>query len=212
MNFDNYTSHFSRNIHPREKADKGDGFMSKQLLLTRISSELNKLNIPYQTGITADVTVSKEFLDAGWSTGNKKVTYEASIFVDEASGTVLMWEMTKEKGSGFSFGSSGESYSQSGTTLYRKVKSTQYAPDGKAYEYTLDLGAIPKSVKSAAKEFGWGFKTVIHKSKASYPAGYSVAVPTQQAQQEKPSSSFCTNCGTALGANARFCTSCGKPI
>lgn len=186
--------------------------MSKQLLLTKISSELDRLNIPYQTGGTADITVSKELLDTGWSTGNKKVTYEASIFADEASGTVFMWEMTKEKGSGFSFGLSGESYLQSGTTLYRKVKSTQYAPDGKVYEYTLDLGAIPKSIKSAAREFGWNFKTVIHKSKASYPAGYSVAVPPQQAQQEKPLNSFCTNCGTVLGADARFCTNCGKPV
>ena len=186
--------------------------MSKQQLLTRISSELDSLNIPYQTGATADISVSKEFLDAGWSTGNKKVTYETSIFANETSGTVFMWEMTKEKGSGFSFGSSGESYSQSGTTLYRKVKSTQNAPDGKVYEYTLDLGAIPKSVKSAAKEFGWNFKTVIHKSKASYPAGYSVSVHIQQTQQEKPSNSFCTNCGSALGAGARFCTNCGKPV
>jgi len=108
--------------------------MSKMLLLQKITSEFNRLNIPYQTGGGADLTVFKEFLDAGWSTGNKKITYEASVFADESSDTVFMWELTKEKGSGFSFGSSGESYSQSGATLYRKVKSTQYAPDGKVYE------------------------------------------------------------------------------
>lgn len=187
--------------------------MSKQLLLSRITSELDKLNIPYQTGGTADIIVFKEFLDAGWSTGNKKVTYENSIFADEASGTVFMWEMTKEKGSGFSFGSSGESYSQSGSTLYRKVKSTQYAPDGKVYEYTLDLGAIPKSIKSAAKDLGWDFKTVIHKGKASYPTGYSVDAPVTQAKQAaNPTSSFCTNCGSALPSGSRFCPNCGKPV
>jgi len=187
--------------------------MTKQILLARITSELDRLNIPYQTGETADIAVFKEFLDAGWNTGNKKVTYEASIFADEASGAVLMWELSKEKGSGFSFGSSGESFSQSGTTLYRKVKSVQYAPDGKAYEYTLDLGAIPKSVKSAAKDLGWSFKTVIHKSKASYPAGYVGEVPPAQTRQvEKTASSFCTNCGSALEAGAKFCTSCGKPV
>jgi len=187
--------------------------MSNQLLLSRIIAELDKLNIPYQTGGTADITVFNEFLDAGWSTGNKKVTYENSIFADEASGTVFMWELTKEKGSGFSFGSSGESYSQSGTTLYRKVKSTQYAPDGKVYEYTLDLGSIPKSVKSVAKEQGWNFKTVIHKGNASYPAGYCGEAQTPQAKQEAmPISSFCTNCGTALPPGSRFCPNCGKPV
>lgn len=187
--------------------------MSKMLLFQRITSELDRLGIPYQTGGGADLTIFKEFLDAGWSTGNKKVTYEASVFVDESSGTVFMWELTKEKGSGFSFGSSGESYSQSGTTLYRKVKSTQYAPDGKAYEYTLDLGAISKAVKSAAKDLGWKFKTVVSRGKASYPNGYSVEAPAQQSpHEEKSTSTFCTNCGTALGAGARFCTNCGKPV
>lgn len=187
--------------------------MSKMLLLQKITSEFNKLNIPYQAGDGADLTVFKEFLDAGWSTGNKKVSYEASIFADESSGTVFMWELTKEKGSGFSFGSSGESYSQSGTTLYRKVKSTQYAPDGKVYEYTLDLGAISKAVKSAAKDLDWKFKTVISKEKASYPKGYSVEAPTRQPIQEaNPVSAFCTNCGSALPSGARFCTNCGKPV
>jgi len=187
--------------------------MSKMLLLQKITSELNRLNIPYQTGGGADLTVIKEFLDAGWSTGNKKVTYEASVFADESSDTVFMWELTKEKGSGFSFGSSGESYSQSGTTLYRKVKSTQYAPDGKVYEYTLDLGAISKAVKSAAKDAGWKFKTVISRGKASYPKGYSGEASAQPAQrEEKPASAFCVNCGSALGAGARFCTNCGKPV
>jgi hypothetical protein len=52
----------------------------------------------------------------------------------------------------------------------RKVKSVQYGPDGKAYEYTLDLGAVSKLVKDIAKRHGWKFKTVLSRSKASYPA------------------------------------------
>ena len=142
--------------------------MSKQLLLSRITSELDRLNVPYQTGGSADITVSKEFLDAGWSTGNKKITYEASVFADEASNTVYMWELTKEIGRGFSFGESSESYSQTGTTLFRKVKSIQYGPEGKVFEYNFDLGAIPKSVKTAAQAHSWKFKTVIIKKNAMF--------------------------------------------
>ena len=187
--------------------------MSKQLLLSRITSELDRLNVPYQTGGSADITVSKEFLDAGWSTGNKKITYEASVFADEASNTVYMWELTKEIGRGFSFGESSESYSQTGTTLFRKVKSIQYGPEGKAYEYILDLGAIPKAVKSAAKELGWGFKTVIHKNKASYPAGYiGNAAPVQVRQADTQKNSFCTNCGYEIEASSKFCQKCGLPL
>jgi glycine cleavage system H lipoate-binding protein len=40
------------------------------------------------------------------------------------------------------------------------VKNVQYGLDGKVYEYSLDLGAIPKTVKETAKQYGWKFKTV----------------------------------------------------
>ena len=110
-----------------------------------------------------------EFLDAKWSTGSKKINYEASIFADEQERIVYMFEKTTEIGQGLSFGLSGGSSFQSGSTLYRKVKSIQYGPDGKAYEYSLDLGAISKAVKEAAKRGGWKFKTVLNRKKASYP-------------------------------------------
>lgn len=143
--------------------------MNKQTLLSTIQSGFEQLRLPYDTGKNADITISCEFLDAGWGTGKKKITYEASIFADEASATVFMWELTSEKGSGFSFGFSGESSFQSGTTLQRKVKSVQYGLDGKAYEVNLNLGAISKTVKEAAKAQGWKFKTVLKRDKASYP-------------------------------------------
>ena len=84
-------------------------------------------------GQGADLTVFNEFVDAGWSTGQKRIVYEASIYIDESCNTVFMWEKTTETGSGFSGGFSGGSFSQSGTTLFRKVKSIQYGPDGKAF-------------------------------------------------------------------------------
>ena len=130
-----------------------------------------------------------------------------------------MWEMTKETGHGLSFGGESGSSFQSGKTLFRKVKSVQYGPDGKAYEYTLDLGAIPKVVKEATKQHGWNFKTVLRRDKASWPAGYAPwAINNEETvrqssgafQQEQPQgSSFCINCGVELEPEALFCPSCG---
>lgn len=143
----------------------------KQPLLAEIWNQLASMSIPLQSGNGADITAAAEFLDARWSTGSKKISYEASILADEADKTVYMYEKTSEVGQGLSFGGFGaESSFQSGSTLMRKVKSVQYGPDGKAYEYNLDLGAVSKAVKEAAKRQGWKFKTVLSRKKAMYPA------------------------------------------
>lgn len=113
--------------------------------------------------------IHAEFLNAGWSIGKKKLTYDAYILVSGPDKTVFMWEMSKEIGGGFSFGGGVESFSRSGGTVFRKVKSVQYGPQGKAYEMTLDLGAIPRIVKEAAKRNGWKFQTVMKAEKARYP-------------------------------------------
>ncbi len=203
--------------------------MTKLSIVNQIKAEFDRLGISYQTGGSADFVLTNEFLDAGWSTGNKQISYEALVFADESSETVFMYELTKESGNGLSFGSENDSYSQSGTTLFRKVKSVQYGPEGKAYEYTLDLGSIPKAVREAAKQYGWKFKTVLRKEKASYPAGYvpafappaasatpaasaASAPPAQEASSVRPQSrQFCSNCGTALAEGVKFCPKCGLP-
>ena len=141
----------------------------KQQIIAEIKERLSALGLPAQYGSDADIAVNTEFLDAKWSTGSKKINYEASIFADEQERIVYMFEKTTEIGQGLSFGLSGGSSFQSGSTLYRKVKSIQYGPDGKAYEYAIDLGAIPKAAKEAAKHGGWKFKTVLNRKKASYP-------------------------------------------
>ena len=141
----------------------------KQQIIAEIKERLSALGLPAQYGSDADIAVNTEFLDAKWSTGSKKINYEASIFADEQERIVYMFEKTTKIGQGLSFGLSGGSSFQSGSTLYRKVKSIQYGPDGKAYEYSLDLGAISKAVKEAAKRGGWKFKTVLNRKKASYP-------------------------------------------
>ena len=114
--------------------------------------------------------INTEFLDAKWRTGSRWIHYEALILANEGARSVYMYERTIEIGSGHSFGMSSDSSFQTGRTLFRKVKSVQYGPDGKAYEYAFDLGAIPAAAREAATRAGWKFKTVISKQKALYPA------------------------------------------
>lgn len=140
----------------------------KQQIITEIKERLSALGLPAHDGNDTDIIVNAEFLDAKWSTGSKKIRYEAAIFADEREQIVYMFEKTTESGQGLSFGISEGSSFQSGSTLYSKVKSIQYGPDGKAYEYVLDLGAIPKATKETALRYGWKFKTVLNRKKASY--------------------------------------------
>ena len=136
--------------------------MKKELLL-EIENQISALGISVTTGEKTDLTIEAELLDASFSTGKKKLKYEAMILLDEAEKAVRMYEKTTEISAGVSFGASGETSFQSGSTLMRKVKSVQYGPEGKVFEYNFDLGAIPKAVKSAAKEHDWSCKTVILK-------------------------------------------------
>ncbi len=55
----------------------------KQQILSEICSKLSVLGISVQTGNGTDITISTEFLDAGWSTGSKKISYEALVFANE---------------------------------------------------------------------------------------------------------------------------------
>ena len=141
----------------------------KQELLQEIESQLTAIGVKPVRSDKTDLSVDEELLDASFSTGKKKLHYEAMILLDEADKIIKMYEKTTEISAGVSFGMSGESSFQSGSTLFRKVKSIQYGPDGKAFEYSFDLGAIPKVVKEAAKRGGWKFKTVLNQNKAMFP-------------------------------------------
>ena len=141
--------------------------MKKELLL-EIENQISALGISVATGEKTDLTIDAELLDASFSTGKKKIKYEAMILLDEAEKAVRMYEKTTELSAGVSFGMSGETSFQSGSTLMRKVKCVQYGPEGKVFEYNFDIGAISKAVKTAAKDHGWSFKTVILKKNAMY--------------------------------------------
>ncbi|MCM8712135.1 zinc ribbon domain-containing protein [Clostridium sp. SYSU_GA19001] len=189
--------------------------MVKQEIINKVASKFKEMGINFEVGNGTDILVFTEFLDAGWSTGSKKISYEASIFADESSNTVYMWEMTKEIGYGLSFGGESGSSFQMGKTLFRKVKSVQYAPDGKVYEYTLDLGQIPKTVKEITNQYGWKFKTVIKKEKAMFPIGYvpmGNAMQNNYGENKEEDMIFCMNCGFKIKKSANFCEKCGKPL
>jgi hypothetical protein len=185
--------------------------MEKQLI-DDILRELSYLGVSAARSAETDVYVNAEFLDASWGAGKKHIEYEASIFARQEDRTVYMHELTREKGRGLSFGSAGESSFQSGKTLFRKVKSVQYGPDGKAYEVELDLGKIPAAVKSVAQKYGWKFKTVVNKKKAMYPAGYVAAGAELIFAEGAGSAAFCTNCGEKLDSGAKFCGKCGSAV
>jgi hypothetical protein len=136
--------------------------------LLEIQTQLGALGISAATGDKTDLVIDAELVDAAFSTGKKKLRYEAMILLDEGDKQVKMYEKTTETSAGVSFGMSGETSFQSGSTLMRKVKCVQYDPTGKVLEYNFDLGAISKAVKAAALSHGWGFKTVIMKKNAMY--------------------------------------------
>ena len=140
----------------------------KQQILKQIESQLSAIGVTARADAATDLLVEAELLDISFGTGKKKIRYEAAVLADEEERTIRLYEKTTELGAGFSFGMSAESSIQSGKTPFRKVMSVQYGPEGKVYEYTFDIGAIAKTVKNAAEQNGWKFKTVIIKKKAMY--------------------------------------------
>lgn len=140
----------------------------KNELMQEIETQLSTIGVSVTKGGQTDLSIDVELLDASFSTGKKKIHYESMILLDEADKTIRMYEKTTEISAGVSFGASAQSSYQTGSTLFRKVKSIQYGPEGKVFEYNFDIGAIPKTVKTAAQAHGWKFKTVIMKKKAMY--------------------------------------------
>lgn len=159
----------------------------KEQILFELNNRLTAMGIMTQVGQGTDISIETDFVDASWGIGKKKIHYEAFIYANEQEQIVYMYEKTSEEGQGFSFGGDNGSSFQSGATLFRKVKSIQYGPDGKAYEYDIDLGMIPKTVKDVAKSNGWKFKTVIGKHKVMNQPTMEHSVPEAR-RYKSPSS------------------------
>lgn len=133
----------------------------KGQFVEELKNKLNALGVPAVQDNQCDLKIETTFIDAKWGSGEKKIGYTGLIGLSEEDHTIYMYEKTIETGSGISFGEKSGTTFQSGKTLYRKVKSVQYDLAGKAYEYELDLGLIPKTVKMYSEQIGWKFKTVL---------------------------------------------------
>ena len=140
----------------------------KQQILSQIEAKLNAIGISVKPDAKTDLLVEAELIDVSYGVESLSIRYEAAIRADERERAVRMYEKVTEKRAGCGCGLHAETTLQIGRTPLRKVTSLQYGPDGKAYEYTFDLGAIAKTVKYAADQNGWKFKTVILKKKAMY--------------------------------------------
>ena len=114
----------------------------------------------------SDITVDCYLLDAKGGSGEKKISYENAILVNENEKTVFLYEKTTEKSKGFSFGSSSESSFQSGKVLSRHVKGTFIGTNGAVITYDFDIGEISKSIKVIAEKHGLKFKIVIRRKSA----------------------------------------------
>jgi len=140
----------------------------KKEVVQEIASKLESMGLTPVLGGDSDITIHSELLDAKGGSGEKKISYENAILVDEKENTVFLYEKSVEKSKGFSFGSSSESSFQSGKTLSRHVKGVFLGSNGAQITYDFDIGEISKTIKSIAEALGWKFKTVIRKKNAEY--------------------------------------------
>ena len=140
----------------------------KEEIVQEIFTKLESLSLSPVRGGESDITVDCELLDAKGGSGDKKITYENAVLVDESEKTIFLYEKTAEKSKGFSFGSSGESSFQSGKTLMRHVKGTFIGTNGTVVNYDFDIGEISKSIKAIAEKNGFKFKTVIRRKSAQF--------------------------------------------
>lgn len=72
---------------------------------------------------------------------------------------------------------------------------------GTVYKYDFDVNKIRGPVKELVEANGWKFEQII----MDYRPTMRVASAPQQ-------SSFCTQCGSGLAADALFCTNCGQKL
>jgi len=118
----------------------------KTEIVQEIFGKLQEMGLDPTLGGSSDITVNVQLLDAKGGSGNKSITYENAVLVDEKERTIFLYEKTAEKSKGFSFGSSSESSFQSGKTLSRHVKGVFIGSNGAQVTYDFDIGEISKTI------------------------------------------------------------------
>lgn len=111
----------------------------KPRLLTDLKNELLKLGLAVEPSDEADLEVHQTFVNKTFFGGHHHIYYDLLIAINSQSERVFVIEKVSSKKSGISASVEVSSSIQSGRNVYRKVKTTAYGLDGKAYELKLNL-------------------------------------------------------------------------
>lgn len=119
-----------------------------------------------QAGTDTDIVVSNEVVNKSWTTGKKKVSYQARILLQESDNTAYFWEMLQERSSGLQFQVGFEKTKIKGKEVFSSKSEKMYGPDGqKVLDYQFDYGSLREAFKEIIEDAGWNFKLVIMKGK-----------------------------------------------
>jgi hypothetical protein len=144
--------------------------LQKQPLITQVKDKLTEKGIRFLPGRETDLYLRGEYYDAGSSAAMKKICYEASVYFDESSCKVYMWDIAAFVESEPAFPEGTGADIKSGMTLYRNVKYTKTGPEGKTSDIVFNLYEIPMAVKDTARQYGWKFKIVLDRERSLLPA------------------------------------------
>lgn len=120
-------------------------------------------------GSDTDLDITNEVTNSSWYSGKKTVVYTAKLLLSEKDNTAYYWEMLKETSSGLSFSVGLQKKKIKGVELFQKNREKGYTPTGEIiYDYQFDYGSLREAFKHLMQDYGWKFKTVILKGKATY--------------------------------------------
>lgn len=134
----------------------------KQRILCEICLKLSELEIPYKIKEESTIYASEEFYDVGLGAELKKVQYDLTVLVDEDKKSVCLYVSTVDES--LLPGQPGTVPAKP-VSMFRKVKRVTVDKDGQSTVTTVDLGAVPNTVKDTAFRYGWKFSTSLNLNK-----------------------------------------------
>ncbi len=129
----------------------------KQRIMDDICLKLSELQMPY-TIDDSYIHVKTEFYDVGANADLLRVLYELTVFVDAENQAVQLYVRSFDE----SLMPGGGAPVNRPVSMFRKVKRVRLDAEGQNAVETVDLGAIPNSVKNTAFQYGWKFATTFN--------------------------------------------------
>jgi hypothetical protein len=117
-------------------------------------------------GTDSDMAIESNPVDTMWGTGDKRIDYSAVLKAVESDGTVYLWEMLKERTTGFSYGTfDSESNAAAGT---RKGASAHppMGPGSPSWEW--GFGTLRPLVEQTAVRHGFVVREVLTRRAACW--------------------------------------------